>query len=128
MIEAAFQDLFQAELRKRHCYVRSLVGSTLQSGLPDMLVRAPSGYLFLVENKRWTKKYAPTSKADFYDLLDGPQRNVIINQLHGFGSFCPIVAFIRDQPDYCYYFDGATHISKMQWIFLAKYFSELGRT
>lgn len=128
MIESKFQDAFQLELRKRHCYVRSLVGSMLQSGLPDMLVISSCGFQFCVENKRWTKKYAPTCKADFYDLLIGPQRNTIINHFHGVKAYCPIVAFIRDEPDYCYWFDGDTHISKIQWVFLAKYFAELPRT
>ena len=129
MKEAEFQDRIQHALRERNVYVRSLVGNMLQSGLPDMLVIPPSGFVFHVENKVWRKRFPPNAKDDFVGLLDGPQRRVITEEFWGRSAYCPIIAFEDVNIRSAFMYDNLSNtIVRNDWMEYVRYFASLPKS
>ena len=81
-IEADYQDKMMEELRKRGARVVSFVGNRYLAGEPDIEVTSTKGAIIKVEFKLWRKANVPT-RDDIVDLLEGPQVNVVKNQLWG---------------------------------------------
>lgn len=81
-IEADYQDKMMEDLRKRGARVVSFVGNRYLAGEPDIEVTSRLGAIIKIEFKLWRKAKIPT-RDDIVDLLDGPQINVVKNQLWG---------------------------------------------
>lgn len=79
-IEADYQDTMMDELRKRGARVVSFVGNKYLAGEPDVEVTSTKGAIIKVEFKLWRRTSLPT-RDQIVALLDGPQINVITNQL-----------------------------------------------
>lgn len=123
MKEHVFQDKLQELMRAKGLYVRSLVGNMFSPGLPDMLVIGRTGFIWHIENKVWRKRFAPTCRDDFVQLLEGPQRNVIQNEFWGRGAFCPMIAFREVDISRCYWYNNRTDtVGETAWKELVDYF------
>jgi hypothetical protein len=81
-IEADYQDKMMEELRKRGARVVAFVGNRYLAGEPDIEVTSRLGAIIKIEFKLWRKTKIPT-RDDIVALLDGPQINVVKNQLWG---------------------------------------------
>lgn len=79
--ERSCQDDVVEIFRSHGLWVRSLVGSLLQPGLPDLLLVSRHGRIMLLENKVWRNVRPPTTAAQLAAQLDGPQRGSIIGEL-----------------------------------------------
>ena len=116
MIEADFQDQLIDYLRKRHCFVKPLVGNTLMAGMPDLWIANANGWAGHVELKMWEKKPDPFCHDDFYELLVGPQRYTISVEYWQRGVFCPIIALSkRDCTNAWVYYGNNIFRPKTAW-------------
>jgi hypothetical protein len=126
MIEAEFQDRMIDALRERNVYVRALVGTMLQSGLPDLLIISPTGLTFHCENKVWEDRRPPSCRDDFVKLLKGPQRNVITNGFWARRAYCPMVAFNKALITDAWFYDNLRDtVVYNKWIAFVDYFARL---
>ena len=123
MIEAEFQDKFVDYLRKRHCFVKPLVGNTLMAGMPDLWIANSNGWSGHVELKMWKKKHDPNCHDDFIALLDGPQRYTIATEFWARGIFCAMLALCKQDSSraWLYFGSGVIHPAPL-WTNIAEYF------
>ena len=123
MIEAEFQDKLVDYLRKRHCFVKPLVGNTLMAGMPDLWIANSKGWAGHAELKMWKKKHDPTEHEDFVSLLDGPQVYVIQTEFWTREIFCPIIALSkRDEVNAWIYYGDNRFYEKRPWQDIAEQF------
>jgi hypothetical protein len=81
-IEADYQDDMMDNLRKRGARVVSFVGNRYLAGEPDVEVTSQCGAIIKIEFKLWRRTSLPT-RDQIVALLEGPQINVVKNQLWG---------------------------------------------
>lgn len=115
--EAEFQDDFVKELRRYGAYAASNVGSMFSSGKPDLLIVSQVGSVRLVELKMWRRVTVPTHE-NLLSLLDGPQVNVITQQLWAKRkNNCLLLALLSALPaqDKCVYTDYTGKICVDFW-------------
>jgi hypothetical protein len=98
--ENKFQDEYLAALRSYGAYAISVVGGVYQSGQPDLSCVSTHGQETKIELKVYRAISVPT-REKVLQLLKGPQRNVIINQLFRRNANCLIIAQIGAVPSDC---------------------------
>lgn len=125
--ERTIQDDFVEILRSHGMWVRALVGSMMQPGLPDLMIVSRHGRIMLCENKVWRNVRPPTVATQLHALLDGPQRGSIIGELWKRKSHTWVYAFeMRDgcSLDAGWLTDG-TGLWYINFVDVSEYFAEM---
>jgi len=112
--ESKFQDDVVDFMRKKKCFIKPLTGSMFMAGMPDVMIINRANQIFFVEHKRWELKHNP-SAAELFDLLDGPQRNLIPNELWVRKVFCPIIAIDCRDEDTIHVTTSGLDICRFSW-------------